>query len=296
MTCLRSIHIKTFHSEDDGPYAVRIILGWVINVPLRHDGCATPSESGQSVSVNHISIANVENLLVQQFNYDFPEKASEEKHEMSREDIQFMDCMVNETVKKVDGHYSIGLPLRNEAVKMPKDYSVVSQRAKNLKKKLVKNKDFHKEYQRFVSDLISKGYAVEVPTKMKESGTYLIMGFFTPKKGKLRVVFDCAASFQNKSLNTELLQGPDLTNTLIGVFTRFRHEHIALMSDIEAMYHQVRVPPEDQDLLRFLWWPNGNLDEPLKEYKMVVHLFGATSSPSCANFALRKTAEDAKMQ
>lgn len=26
---------------------------------------------------------------------------------------------------------------------------------------------------------------------------------------------------------------------------------------------------------------------------MVVHLFGATSSPSCANFALKKTAEDA---
>lgn len=27
---------------------------------------------------------------------------------------------------------------------------------------------------------------------------------------------------------------------------------------------------------------------------MVVHLFGATSSPSCANFCLRKTAEDWK--
>ena len=27
---------------------------------------------------------------------------------------------------------------------------------------------------------------------------------------------------------------------------------------------------------------------------MQVHLFGATSSPSCANFALRKTAEDHK--
>ena len=56
------------------------------------------------------------------------------------------------------------------------------------------------------------------------------------------------------------------------------------------------LTPEDQDLLRFLSWPNGNLNEPLKEYRMVVHLFGATSSPSCANFALRKTAEDAKDQ
>lgn len=66
------------------------------------------------------------------------------------------------------------------------------------------------------------------------------------------------------------------------------------MSDIEAMYHQVRVPPEDSDLLRFLWWPEGNLKKPLQEYKMVVHLFGATSFPSCANFALRKATEDAK--
>ncbi|KAK0144815.1 hypothetical protein N1851_016613 [Merluccius polli] len=30
------------------------------------------------------------------------------------------------------------------------------------------------------------------------------------------------------------------------------------------------------------------------EYRMNVHLFGATSSPSCANFALRRCAEDNK--
>ncbi len=29
----------------------------------------------------------------------------------------------------------------------------------------------------------------------------------------------------------------------------------------------------------------------LKEYRMTVHLFGASSSPSCANFALKTTAE-----
>lgn len=52
------------------------------------------------------------------------------------------------------------------------------------------------------------------------------------------------------------------------------------------------VPDEDTDLLRFLWWPEGDFTQPLKEYKMVVHFFGATSSASCANFALRKTAED----
>ncbi len=66
------------------------------------------------------------------------------------------------------------------------------------------------------------------------------------------------------------------------------------MADIESMFYRVKVPDKDADLLRFLWWPEGDLTQPLVEYRMVVHLFGATSSPSCASYALRRTAEDAR--
>lgn len=66
------------------------------------------------------------------------------------------------------------------------------------------------------------------------------------------------------------------------------------MSDIKAMFHQVRVRPSDCDALRFLWWPDGNLDSDPGEFQMRVHLFGGTSSTSCANFALKKTAQDNK--
>lgn len=60
------------------------------------------------------------------------------------------------------------------------------------------------------------------------------------------------------------------------------------------MFYQVKVPEEDADLLRFLWWLEGDLNSDVEEFRMKVHLFGATSSPSCASYALRKTAEDAK--
>ncbi|CAG2228632.1 unnamed protein product [Mytilus edulis] len=58
------------------------------------------------------------------------------------------------------------------------------------------------------------------------------------------------------------------------------------------MFHQVRVREDDCDALRFLWWPNGNLDQKPKIYCMNVHLFGATSSPSCTAYALKRTARD----
>ena len=93
-------------------------------------------------------------------------------------------------------------------------------------------------------------------------------------------------------MNDKLLQGPDLTNSLIGVLTRFREEQAAFMGDIEGMFHQVRVNEDHREYLRFLWWPDGDLSRDLEEYQMNVHLFGAISSPSCANYALRKTADD----
>ena len=110
-------------------------------------------------------------------------------------------------------------------------------------------------------------------------------GVHHPKKGTLRVVFDCGASFKGTSLNSKLLQGPDLTNSLLGVLTRFRQESVAVMADIQAMYHQVKVARNDADFLRFLSWPNGDLTQYLADYRMTVHLFGAISSPSCASFS-----------
>ena len=53
------------------------------------------------------------------------------------------------------------------------------------------------------------------------------------------------------SLNSQLLQCPDLTDNLVGVLIRFREEPIAVMADIEGMFHQVCVSPKDCDALHF---------------------------------------------
>ncbi|XP_014881603.1 uncharacterized protein LOC106942781 [Poecilia latipinna] len=62
------------------------------------------------------------------------------------------------------------------------------------------------------------------------------------------------------------------------------------------MFHQFHVHEADRDYLRFLWWKNGNLDTEPQEFRMKVHLFGASSSPGCANYGLKHHANENKTQ
>jgi len=79
---------------------------------------------------------------------------------------------------------------------------------------------------------------------------------------------------------------------LVGVLLRFRRESVALVADIESMFHQVYVARRDRNCLRLLWWPGGGISKDPVIYRMKVDLFGATSSPSCATFCLRRVAKD----
>ena len=103
--------------------------------------------------------------------------------------------------------------------------------------------------------------------------------FDPQKQDKIHVVFDAASLHYGVSLNNQLLQGPDLPNSLVGILLRFRQYPVTLVADIEGMFNQVKVPPENSDALRFLWLKDCGLERP-SEFQMTSHIFGATDSPS----------------
>ena len=129
---------------------------------------------------------------------------------------------------------------------------------------MVRDTVLKQKYTSFIDDLLDKGHARIVPDQQLSCNDKNI--WYLPhhnvvnakKPDKTRVVFDCAAKYHGESLNDKILQGPDLTNFLIGVLCRFRQEDAAMMADVEAMFHQVQVHPKDLNALRFLWFPHGD--------------------------------------
>ena len=217
---------------------------------------------------------------------------------LSQDDKMFLDKVSKGIHLRSDGHYEIPLPFREDEITLPNNKKSAAYRLQQLKSRFNKDENYKKDYTMFMDQMIKNGYAEKVSSDEEsvidwKSWYIPHHGVYHPKKPeKIRVVFDCSAEYKGESINKHLLQGPDLTNKLIGVLIRFRQESVAFMSDIEAMFHQVKVTKDCQDFLRFLWWPNGDTSKEVETYRMTVHLFGAASSPGCSNFALKQTADD----
>ena len=89
------------------------------------------------------------------------------------------------------------------------------------------------------------------------------------------------------------MQGPDLNNSLLGVPLRFRQDGVAVVADIEALFHHFKVPKHDCDALRFLWWRDG-FEEAPATFQMTCHILGAKDSLNSHTYGLRRCAMDNK--
>ncbi|XP_071476202.1 uncharacterized protein [Diadema antillarum] len=232
--------------------------------------------------------------VLQVLEQDFKETDSKGEP-YSVEETKFMEILEKGVQRCEDGHYEMPLPLKAQEPNLPVNKPLAIKRWNQLSARLRKNQQFCDDYRAFMDDVI-QNYAERVPTErlgVQKRVNYIPhTGVYHPRKNKIRVVFDCSAKYQGVSLNDNLLQGPNMMNSLLGVLCRFRKDYIAVTADVKSMFHQFYVTPEDRDLLRFLWWEDGNPERPVVEYRMKVHLFGAASSPGVATFGLRRAADD----
>lgn len=286
------IPLEVVYSENKKTFAVRYSLGWSLAGTIY-----TPDLLQQR---RHCHLLRVDEQLNQLYNDEFRCEGSEDLLP-SKEERRWEQITAESINKLPTGQHEVALPFASDEICLPFNRRQVAGRLESTKKKLKKDDALFQEYKTFMEMMLKKEYAEKVPSEELEGEKgkkwYLThFGVHHKTKGTLRIVFDCSLKFQGISLNDVLLQGPDLTNNLLGVLLRFRQGMVAFTADIKKMFYQIKVPHSQRDYLRFLWFPNSDLNKEVEEYRVTVHIFGATSSPACANYVLKAIAKTPEAQ
>ncbi|XP_031350430.1 uncharacterized protein LOC116176098 [Photinus pyralis] len=196
--------------------------------------------------------------------------------------------LLESTTKKVKGRYESGLLWKNDDIVLPDSYPMAISRLRNVENKMKKEPVYGMKYKETIVSYVQKGYARKLSSEevveISPRTWYLPhFGVLNPNKpGKFRLVFDAAAKVGETSLNSSLLTGPDLNQPLLTVLSKFREGQVGVCADIKEMFHQVIIREEDQNSQRFLW-RNDKTGE-IEVYKMLVMIFGSTSSPTTAQY------------
>ena len=106
---------------------------------------------------------------------------------------------------------------------------------------------------------------------------------------KVRVVFDASAKTSTGiSLNDTLMVGPTIQNTIFEQVLRFRLHSYVITADIEKMYRQILIHPDDRKFQKILWPYRGKL----RDFQLNTVTFGIAAAPFLAIRTLQQLACD----
>ena len=77
-----------------------------------------------------------------------------------------MNFELNESVS--DGHYEIAIRWKCHPPDLPNNKPLVEHRLNLLRKKLLKDPELYSRYSAFMTELVDKGYAKEVPEYLQD--------------------------------------------------------------------------------------------------------------------------------
>ena len=167
-------------------------------------------------------------------------------------------------------------------------YEMALRRFHALENKFKKNSALKEKYSEFIQEYLRLGHmSAARDSNRRHHGFFLPHHAFIKEDNlttKIRVVFDGSSkSSSGISLKDALMVGPT-------IYTRFRSFHFALSADIEKMYRQIEVTPEDSLYQRILW--RENACEPIKIYNLKTVTYGKGSAPFLSTRVLSQLAKD----
>ncbi|XP_045451572.1 uncharacterized protein LOC123660559 [Melitaea cinxia] len=218
-----------------------------------------------------------------------------ENEEMSFEDYQCLQKYKETTFRQSDGKYVVRLPLHSDAdEKLGLSEPTACAQFYQLERKFDKNKNLTYNYKQFINEYINLGH-MHLITKANMTPLYYMPHHAIERPDSittsLRVVFNASGkTTSGVSLNDVLYRGPNLQQELLILVLKWRQYKYAFTADLEKMFRQIILHPDDQRYQCIVWRDNSN--QPLNRYQLNTVTYGTKSAPFLAMMTLKQLAID----
>lgn len=280
LLCVGQINLAPPNSADLCLQKTR--LGWVIG--------GSPSSTSQQRSSCHITNTTLQVDLNRFWEIEEGPQTQylTESEKICEEHFQ------THIERNEQGRYVVALPFNNKLATLGNSKSMAMKRLISLEHRLDRDIALKTEYHAVIQEYLDLGHMNEISNQQLTND-----GYYLPHHGvvkttsqttKLRVVFDGSAeSSSGTSLNDTLHIGPKIQEDLFYILLRFRTYQYVLTGDIEKMYRQFLVRPEDRKYQRILWRDsNGHI----KPFQLNTVTFGLAAAPYLAIRCLKQLSED----
>ncbi|XP_025267780.1 uncharacterized protein LOC112639101 [Camponotus floridanus] len=270
------------------PVAQKTALGWILS------GAVGTTSTSRHASAHHCLVQEDLGALVQKFWQQ--EELSDAAVALSPEDQECENFFRQTHSRSADGRYVVRLPV----VSPLPDFSAMRSTALrvlfSMERRFARDPPFHALYADFMRQYEDLHHMSRVtPDATSRRPVHYLPHHGVLRKSsvttKLRVVFNGSTpTASGKTLNDHLMVGPNLLPPLADVLLRWRQHRFVLATDVEKMFRQILVHPDDKDLQRILWRdsPQGSP----AEYQLSTVTYGLACVPFLAMRALRQLTED----
>lgn len=273
--------------------AQETIFGWIITGPI---------ETKQKISTfsTFVSISS-ESSLESQLKRFWEVEDIPKNYLSSQSDLNCEKLYVETTQRDHDGRYIVSLPFKqsfyDKSIQLGHSRSIANAQFLRNEHRLLKNIDQKQQYDSVIQEYIDLGHMVSVPDHSLKN---IQQHYYLPHHAvikpdrtttKIRVVFNASCpSSSGISLNDILYPGPVLQNDLTTLLLRWRLYRFVFSADIEKMYRQIKVHPNDTCFQRILFRTDPSKD--IQDFELKTVTFGINASPYLAIRTLRQLAED----
>ncbi|XP_062714170.1 uncharacterized protein LOC134290953 [Aedes albopictus] len=261
------------------------VFGWIIS------GGFDEGLQGLQINCNVSTSDRLEDLLTRFWSMEEVDSTN-----YSPEETRCEAIFMSSVQRGADGRYSVALPKDEDVIsRLGESKEIAFRRFLGTERRLTRDANLRKQYVTFMEEYLQLGHMRRIeedsePTKrcflphhpvVKEASTTT----------KVRVVFDASCkTASGLSLNDALLVGPVIQQDLRSIILRCCTKQIMLVADVEKMFRQIFIHPEDRPFQSILW--RSSPVEEIGVYELNTVTYGTKPAPFLATRTLNQLAMD----